>query len=69
MPAQFDGLLGHATNRHTLTDDELADLRQEITRDVVTELMFGPQRPDRHVRRAGKPIAPASTCAPCPAIC
>ncbi|WP_051742403.1 hypothetical protein [Streptomyces xylophagus] len=54
MPAQFDELLSHATNRHTLTDDELADLRQEITRDVITELMFGSQQPDRHVRRAGK---------------
>ncbi|SEC15217.1 hypothetical protein SAMN05216489_00018 [Streptomyces sp. 3213] len=54
MSAQFDELLGHATSCYTLTDDELADLRQEITRDVVTELMFGPQQPDRQIRRAGK---------------
>ncbi|MGW3421532.1 hypothetical protein [Streptomyces phaeochromogenes] len=54
MPAPFDDLLGHAPSCYTLTDDELADLRQEITRDVVTELMFGAHRPARDVRRAGK---------------
>lgn len=54
MPAQFDELLGHATSCYPLADGELADLRQEITRDVVTELMFGPQRTDRQVRRASK---------------
>ncbi|GGN45773.1 hypothetical protein [Streptomyces fuscichromogenes] len=54
MPAQFDELLGHATGYDALTDGEVSDLRQEITRDVVTELMFGPQRSGRETRRAGK---------------
>ncbi|MFF3991673.1 hypothetical protein ACFY0B_44980 [Streptomyces sp. NPDC001797] len=54
MPAQFDELLGHATGYDDLTDGEVADLRQEITRGVVTELMFGDQRSGREIRRADK---------------
>lgn len=60
MPAQFDELLAHPSSCDTLTDDEVAALQQEITRDVITELMFGAQQSDRAIRRATKADRAAS---------
>jgi hypothetical protein len=54
VPTRFEELLGHTAIHDTVTDDELAHLRQEITRDVTTTLMFGLQRPSREARRATK---------------
>ncbi|AZP22782.1 hypothetical protein EJC51_46120 [Streptomyces aquilus] len=54
MPAQFEELLAETACRDAFTDEDMVGLRQEITRDVVTELMFGPQQSERDRRRDTK---------------
>jgi len=54
VPAQFEELLAETACRDAFTDEDMTGLRQEITRDVVTELMFGPQQSDRDRRRETK---------------
>ncbi|MEU5323638.1 hypothetical protein AB0G67_43865 [Streptomyces sp. NPDC021056] len=54
MPAHFDEHLDPHAGCGTVTDDELAELQDEIARDVTTTLMFGTGRPEREARRVTK---------------